>query len=144
MQATIIADSLVLTLYGFVGQVADHNYSMVGKQLMDAMWKEIALRRLAHKGINHWVYESEDRLFVGVELDKIPDRTDLICKEIVIPQYAYWKHVGDYSTLGAAYEAIYTDLRSKGVQHVYPHLEIYGHWTDDTSQLETELIISIT
>ncbi len=143
MQVKIFNGPLSLTLYGFIGHVADHNYSGTGSQLMDAMWKEITSNKLAHKGINHWVYDSEDSLFVGVELEKAPDNSNLICKEIVIPRYAYWKHIGPVRTLGAAYEDLFRDLKSKGVQTLYPHLEIYGHWTEDESKFETELIIAI-
>ncbi len=31
-------------------------------------------------------------------------------------------------------------LKRKGLEPILPYIEIYGHWTNDESKLETELL----
>jgi effector-binding domain-containing protein len=48
-------------------------------------------------------------------------------------------HRGDYARLGEAHDAViaYTDAR--GLTRAGPRWEIYGHWREDLSQLESEV-----
>ena len=62
---------------------------------------------------------------------------------MIVPRYAYGKHMGPVSELGTAYAAIHEALSSKGLQPCYPSIEIYGHWTEDASKMETEIIVAI-
>jgi hypothetical protein len=140
----IVTEPLYLVLYGVSGHVEGEDYGRAGQGLMDVLWKEIGAKRLKHKGINYWVYEDRDNLFTGVELEgAVDDQIALVRKQVVVPRYAYWKHIGPYSELGMAYERIHEALRSAGLQPCHPFIEIYGHWTEDESKLETEITIAI-
>jgi len=145
MGLEIIEKPFTVTLYGFSGKVLNKNYAGTGKPLMDALWKEIRSKEIKNKGINFWVYDRNDMLFTGVELDPdIPVDTTLESKKIDLLKYAYWKHIGPYSKLKEAYSGMHEELRKRNIDFYYPFLEIYGHWTNDETKLETEIIFSLT
>ena len=144
MNVEIVVEPLTLVLYGVSGHVEGKHYGVTGQRLMDVLWKEIGAKGLKHKGINHWVYEDGEMLFTGVELEgPVGSECELVRKEVIVPQYAYGKHIGPISELGAVYEGIYEALRSRGLQPCYPSIEIYGHWTEDESKMETEIVVAI-
>lgn len=35
------------------------------------------------------------------------------------------------------------ELKNKGYETVLPYIEIYGHWTNDETKLETELLMPL-
>jgi len=144
MNIEIVVEPLTLVLYGVSGQVEGKNYGVTGQRLMDVLWKEIRAKGLKHKGINHWVYEDGEMLFTGVELEgPVGSECELVRKKVTVPRYAYGKHIGPISELGMVYAGIHQALRSKGLQPCYPSIEIYGHWTEDESKMETEIIVAI-
>ena len=80
-------------------------------------------------------------MFAGVELEAHPGSdTKLEFKKILLARYAYYKHIGPYDKIGEACSKAQAELKKKDVQIGLPYLEIYGHWTDDASKLETELL----
>lgn len=144
MPLEIITQPFSVTLYGYSGKVLNKNYPGTGGPLMDAMWKEIQSKKIKNKGINYWVYEKNDMLFTGVEIDQeAPADISLELKKISLAKYAYWKHIGPYSKLKSAYDAMHTELEKRGVSFYYPFLEIYGHWTNEETKLETEILFSL-
>lgn len=135
---------LSFTLYGLSGKVDHQNYGKTGQQLMDVLWKEIGAQKLKHKGKNHWVYEEGDILFTGVELDETPNyETNLVRKEMVLRKHVYCKHIGPYHLLSRVHTDIRAELKNRNLQPCYPSIEIYGHWTEDESKLETDILIAI-
>ena len=48
-------------------------------------------------------------------------------------------HRGSYAALGAAHEAVKDWCRDHGRRLAGPRWEVYGHWTDDVSQLRTDV-----
>jgi effector-binding domain-containing protein len=144
MPLEIINQPFIVNLYGFAGKVLNKDYPGTGGTLMDAMWKEIQSKKIKNKGINYWVYEKDDMLFTGVELEQdLPPGSNLELKKISLSQYAYWKHTGPYSTLKSAYDAMHTELEKRGISFYFPFLEIYGHWTADETKLETEILFAL-
>lgn len=145
MKLEIINKPFNVTLHGFSGKVLNKNYAGTGGPLMGAMWKEIKSRGIKNKGINYWVYDRNDILFTGVELEQdLPADVKLESKMISLSKYAYWKHIGPYTRLKDAYDGMHTELEKRKLNFYYPFLEIYGHWTNDESKLETEIIFSLT
>jgi effector-binding domain-containing protein len=145
MALEIIDQPFIVTLHGFSGKVLNKDYGGTGRPLMDAMWKEVKSKGIKNKGINYWVYDKNDMLFTGVELEQdVPADSNLEIKKINLPNYAYWKHVGSYTKLKDAYSAMHSELEKRGTSFYYPFLEIYGHWTNDETKLETEIIFSLT
>ncbi len=35
------------------------------------------------------------------------------------------------------------ELKDKGFEIIHPYIEVYGHWTNEETKLETELFMSI-
>jgi len=48
-------------------------------------------------------------------------------------------HRGDYARLGATHDAVRAHVAAQGRQLAGPRWEIYGHWREDPSELETEI-----
>jgi|SRR5579872_3963730 len=132
---------LRLSLYGLSGIAIDKNWAKTGMDLMNKMWHQVKSHNLPNKGINVWVYEPGDKMFTGVELlaPPPPDVT-LEHKEVFLPEYIYYKHIGPYDKIKDAFPKVKAEMDKRGIKHGLPYLEIYGHWTEDSSRLETELL----
>jgi len=48
-------------------------------------------------------------------------------------------HRGDYAQLGRTHDAVGEFIAAQGLVRVGPSWEIYGHWREDPSELETEV-----
>src|SRR5476651_1529655 len=104
MDVEILNKDFNLTLYGFSGTAVNKNYGETGFKLMDKMWEKVKSNSLKHKGINVWVYEPNEMVFAGVELESAPEvETGLELKQINISKYLYYKHIGPYRGLAGAY-----------------------------------------
>ena len=83
-------------------------------------------------------------MFTGVELEEAPvNDTGLELKKISMSKYAYYKHIGPYSGLAQAYSKMRSYLAANGLKAGVPGLEIYGHWNQDESKLETEILMCL-
>jgi predicted transcriptional regulator YdeE len=110
---------------------------------MDKMWKVVKAQGLKNKGRNVWLYESDEKVFAGIEVNKVPtDATGLEYKNIFLQKYAYFKHIGPYSLLKQVGQNMRNELMNRGFETDLPYIEIYGHWTNDENKLETELLMS--
>jgi len=138
---SIIKENFSIELYGFAGVAVNRNWSATGMALTNKLWQEIKSASLRHKGINIWVYGEQDKMFAGVELLVPPEPgTILECKKIHLQKYVYCKHTGAYDKIKETGSRVQQELDQKGIRAGLPYLEIYGHWTDDVSKLETELL----
>ncbi len=144
MAIEIITIPLQLNVSGFGGVAINKDYAGTAFALMGKMWPVIKEKGLKHKGLNIWVYEDNYKVFAGVELENpsIPD-TGLELKTISLTQYAYYKHIGPYSLIKQAGDNLQAEIRRLGLKPGLPYIEIYGHWTDDDSKLETELLVAV-
>ena len=144
MKIEIINQELKLTISGFSGIAANKNYAGTAFALMDKIWPVVKSKGLKHKGLNIWVYEPNEQVFAGVELeDQLLQDTGLEQKEIILTKYAYYKHFGPYKLIKQAGEGMQNELLQMGLKSALPYIEIYGHWTNDESKLETELIMAL-
>ena len=144
MKIEIIDKELKLNISGFSGVAANKNYAGTAFALMDKMWPLIKSKGLKHKGLNIWVYEPGEQVFAGVELEdaSITD-TGLEQKVISLKKYAYYKHIGPYNLIKQAGQTINDELKRKGFETDLPYIEIYGHWTNDETKVETELLMCL-
>ena len=144
MKIEIIDKELKLNMSGFSGIAANKDYSCTAFALMDKVWPVIKAKGLKHKGLNIWVYEADEKVFAGVELEEpaVAD-TGLEQKTILLAKYAHYKHIGPYSLLKQAGEDMQSELSKMGLRARFPFIEIYGHWTDDESKLETDILILV-
>jgi len=140
----IIEEILHLDVYGFGGVAANKDHAGTAFKLMDRMWPIVKGKALKHKGLNIWIYEDGHKVFAGVELEDSPESdTGLELNRIMLNKYAYYKHIGPYSLLGQSGNNMRSELTRRGFVTGLPFIEIYGHWTDDESKLETELLIAL-
>ena len=144
MNVEIINKRLSLDIYGFSGTAISKDYAGTAFKLMDKMWQTVKSNNLKHKGLNIWVYEPNEMVFAGVELEGSPEQNvGLELKKIILDRYAYYKHVGPYQLIKKAGQELRDELGRRGIEIISPYIEIYGHWTNDETKLETELLMAI-
>jgi predicted transcriptional regulator YdeE len=144
MNLEIINKPLELSIYGFSGIAMNRDYAGTAFKLMDKMWQTVKSNALKHKGLNIWVYEQNDNVFAGVELYDNPNHdTGLQQKNITLVRYAWYKHVGPYHLLKQTGQNMINALKDRGFETKLPTVEIYGHWTNDESKLETEVLLCL-
>ena len=144
MNIEIITNKLELTIYGFSGIAVNKDYAGTAFKLSGRMWQTVKENDIKNKGKNIWVYETNDKVFAGVEPDNISITCSLLEKKIItLLKYAYYKHVGSYSLIKQVGTNMRNELKSKGVETGLPYIEIYGHWTNDESKCETELLMCL-
>ena len=144
MNVEIINEPLKLDMYGFSGIAINKDYAGTAFRLMDKMWQAVKANNLKNKGLNIWVYEQNERVFAGVELNDIPNQdTGLEQKSITLLKYAYYKHIGPYNLIKQAGQNMTAELQSKGFGTILPYIEIYGHWNNDETKLETGLLMCL-
>jgi hypothetical protein len=144
MNLEIITKNLTLDIYGFSGTALNKDYAGTAFTLMDKMWQIVKANGLKNKGLNIWVYEQNDQVFAGVQLDNNPKNDiGLEQKNITLVKYAYYKHVGAYNLIKQTGQKMANELKNRGFETTLPYVEIYGHWTNDESRLETELLMCL-
>jgi effector-binding domain-containing protein len=144
MNVEIINTNLHLNMHGFSGMAINKDYAGTAFRLMDRMWKVVKGNNLENKGLNIWVYEQNEMVFAGVELNGSPaEGTELEQKNITLSRYAYYKHIGPYSLIKQSGQNMRDELKRQGFETCLPYIEIYGHWSNDESKLETELLMCI-
>lgn len=143
MEIEIRNKLLILDLFGFSGTAIDKDYTGTAFKLMDKMWKTVKANNLDNKGLNIWVYEQNEKVFAGVEIDHSSKQgTQLEHKIISLKKYTCFKHVGPYNLIKKTRQEMTNELDRKGLKAISPYIEIYGHWINDESKLETELIMA--
>lgn len=144
MSLQIITEPLRLNMHGFSGTAINKDYCGMAFKLMDRMWQAVKSNNLPNKGLNIWVFGGNEMVFSGVELEAIPNQViGLEQQDITLPKYAYYKHVGPYSLIKQAGDNMRSELRSRGYETTWPYIEIYGHWNNDETKLETELLMAL-
>lgn len=135
---------LKINIHGFSGTAINKDYAGTAFKLMDKMWNIVKTKGLKNKGLNIWVYEPYEKVFAGVELDdNTVNAEELEQKSILLTKYAYYKHIGPYNLVKQTGQNIRDELKSRGFEVSFPYVEIYGHWTNDESKLETELLMNL-
>jgi effector-binding domain-containing protein len=63
----------------------------------------------------------------------------VIASELPGGEVARANHRGDYARLGVTHDAVRDHVAAHGRELAGPRWEIYGHWREDPSELETEV-----
>jgi hypothetical protein len=144
MNVEIINNPLIIDLYGLSGVSLTKDYAGTAYTLSTRLWETLKANNLKSKGMNIWVYEPNDMVFAGVELGYIPEQdTGLEQKTVTLTKYGYYKHIGPYNRIKQAGLGMQNELKNKGFDITLPYIEIYGHWTNDETKSETELLMSL-
>ena len=111
---------------------------------MGETWEIVRGNSIPNAGLNHIVYTHGQHVFAGLEITGSVDTSwGLEQFDLVIPRYIYYRHVGAYDLLGQAYASVNAEIAAQGLVTTGLSLEIYGHWSEDSSQLVTELLIGL-
>ena len=142
MEIEIVTRELRLNIFGFGGTAWNKDYAATAFRLSGKMWDVVKSHHIKNKGKNIWVYNASDTVFAAVELEDAAisgDKHGLETTTLILPKYAYFKHIGPYSMIGQTGQNMRNELGKRGFEVTLPYVEIYGHWTKDETQLETEL-----
>ena len=144
MHIEIIDAPLRISLVGFYGALDGESVPVVGKRLMDKMWREVQDLGLKTKGINHWVYLPDSMMFTGIELAEGTTAIGTLEPlDLSLERYLRYVHTGPYSTLPQIWPQLFAELKQQGENPTNPCLEIYGHWNQDPSKCETTIVIGL-
>jgi hypothetical protein len=146
MKIEIVEQPIRFHLHGIQGVVANERYGEVGFRLMNEMWQVVKGAKLLTTGINHWVYLHGGTMFVGVELGSpqqapLPDPLEPL--QFELQRYMKHVHVGLYQELPQTWRELKAGLSDRGEVIGSPSLEVYGHYCDDPSKLETTILIGL-
>jgi hypothetical protein len=144
MQIEIVETPICFHLHGLSSPVENHQYGQAGLKLMDEMWRAVKSTHTGNTGINHWVYLSDNRMFVGVQL--LPDATapqPLQPLAFELPRYLKHLHIGPYHALPAKWQSLKAELTARGETISWPSLEVYGHHCDDPAKQETTILLGL-
>jgi hypothetical protein len=124
--------------------VAERSYGEELVALLNEVWPRLRAKDVKSNGINVVVYDPDGTLFAGVELPEAEAlRCGLASRRVALRRYGYFKHVGPYTRIHQTCVQMAEELRRLGHRPVQPVVEIYGHWTEDESRLETEILHAI-
>jgi len=144
MHIDIIDQPFRLDLHGFSGVAVKKDYVGTAFALMDKMWQIVKSNGLENKGKNIWVFDGDEKVFAGVELLNMPQEAfGLESKSTILAKYARYTHIGPYNLIKQTGLNMQSELKQRRLEPDYPYIEIYGHWTEDESRLETELLICL-
>jgi effector-binding domain-containing protein len=108
------------------------------------VWNEVRAQQ-AKAGRNVAIYwDGSIRLEVGVELNgPFTERGGIVLSATPAGAVASATHLGPYSGLGAAHEAVHQWCKANNHRLAGPSWEIYGHWQSewnvDPSQIRTDV-----
>jgi hypothetical protein len=146
MNIEIIEAPIQFHLHGLSGIVENQRYGEIGLRLMNEMWQIVKGAKLPTTGINHWVYLPGGRMFVGVELRNpqpasLPNQLEPL--DFELPRYMRHLHVGPYQELPRKWKDLQAELVARGEIIGSPSLEVYGHHCEESSKLETTILICL-
>jgi effector-binding domain-containing protein len=101
-----------------------------------------AVKALQLKGGRHVAiyWNQEIDLEVGVEIDAaFAGRGDVVRSATPAGAVLTTAHIGMYDRIGDAHRAIADWSKQHQMALAGPNWEIYGHWTEDLSQLRTDV-----
>ncbi len=150
MQPEVRTDPIEYTISGL--SLRHNPAKRFGEEIMSLLgrvWPVIKANAIPNDGINRVVYDKADEggctVFAGVVLGESasPAASVFERKTIRLARYAYWKHIGPYHLIPATGAAMTKALEARGAHTGSPMVEVYGHWSQDESKLETETFVAI-
>jgi effector-binding domain-containing protein len=118
-----------------------HQLAGVIPQTCGEVWKFIQAAKIEHAGRHVAVYlDDQINIECGAEVPG-PFQGDGRVVYSTTPggRVATTAHIGPYQRLGDAHTAIRKWCADHNVPLAGPNWEIYGHWTDDPTQLRTDV-----
>jgi effector-binding domain-containing protein len=144
----MIATVLPRTLAAVRQHVKMGDVPKVFKPALDKVWAYLGRHPgLRTDGHNIMLYHHTPNPAEGMNVDfgvevtaKFQGEGEITCVETPGGEAAILIHRGPYSGLPAAHAALHQACAASGKKIGSHSWEIYGDWTDDPSQLETEIV----
>jgi effector-binding domain-containing protein len=110
-------------------------------QACGEVWEFFRSSGLPRPGRNLALYlDGEMNIEVGVEVfQPFAGNNRVDCSSTPAGLVATTAHLGPYHRLGEAHDAVHKWCAENGHALAGPSWEVYGHWTDDPSQLRTDV-----
>ena len=113
------------------------------QRLIDVVYEGLKKAGVTGTGKNIVLYDEhsdEMEIEAGVEVSESIQAVDSVVPSVLPSgRLAKTLHKGSYADLHKAHQAIKDWCEDNGRQLAGPNWEIYGHWSDDESKLETEV-----
>ncbi len=113
--------------------------------LLEPVWALIrerpGLRTDGHNVAVYWDDAGEGSIEVGVQVVRTFEATDAVVNSAT-PKgiVATTTHLGPYSELGSAHQAVRAWCNTEGCALAGPFWEVYGDWSDDPTELRTDVL----
>ena len=112
--------------------------------LLDRVYVQVRAGRVAQSGHNVFVYRDPTKdgvtVEVGVEVPGPFDAMDdVVYSSTPSGEVASTLHIGPYSDLGGAYDALAKWCKEHNRPRAKTYWEVYGDWNEDPAKLETEV-----
>lgn len=112
--------------------------------LLDRVYIQVRAGKIVQSGHNVFVYRDATKegvtAEVGVEVSgPFEDTDDVVYSSTPFGEVASTLHVGPYSDLGGAYDALARWSREHNRPRMKTYWEVYGDWNEDPAKLETEV-----
>jgi effector-binding domain-containing protein len=122
-------------------------WSELGSNLirfLDRVYSQVRAGKIAQSGHNVFVYRDPTKegvtVEVGIEVSgPFEPIDDVVHSSTPSGEVASTLHVGPYSDLGGAYDALVQWCREHNRPRATTYWEVYGDWNEDPSKLETEV-----
>lgn len=114
--------------------------------LFDIVYGFLRANDIPHLGINVCVYrdptKSDIELEAGVQVRApFTGSGEVRCSPAPAGDALRAIHMGDYSGLGGAYDAVFNAAKELGIAASGPSWEVYGHWNDDPALRRTDVYL---
>jgi effector-binding domain-containing protein len=122
-------------------QASQSQLPTVAPQLCGEVWNFFSCSGLPRPGRHLALYlDCALNIEVGVEvLQPFTSNQRVVCSSTPAGLVATTAHFGPYSRLGDAHHAVQKWCSDHSYTPAGPSWEVYGHWTDDESQLRTDV-----
>ena len=112
--------------------------------LLDRVYVQICSGKVIQSGQNVFVYRDGAKegvtVEVGVEVaGRFEDVEDVVYSNTPPGEVASTLHIGPYSHLGTAYDALAQWCKDHRHPRANTYWEVYGDWHEDPNKLETEV-----
>ena len=112
--------------------------------LLDRVYFQVRAGKIAQSGHNVFVYSDATKdsvtAEVGIEVSGPFEAIDnVVYSSTPFGEVASTLHIGPYTNLGGAYDALAQWCREHNRPLAATYWEVYGDWNDDPAKLETEV-----
>ena len=112
--------------------------------LLDRVYIQVHAGKIIQSGQNVFVYKDSTKervtVEVGVEVaGPFEDVEDVVYSSTSSGEVASTLHIGPYSDLGSAYDALIQWCQENHRAQMNVNWEVYGDWEEDPTKLQTEV-----